>query len=141
MSNREMLNVFASQICNCSLGSITVVRACMLSHVQLFATPGIVAHQAPLSMGFSRQQYWSRLPCCPQRDVPDPGMEPESPALAHPLKHLLTFWESYRYLHRLESETQRNIPPKVTFNFTPVRRSPVTFPTPLFFPPACVSKE
>ena len=35
---------------------------CMLSHVQLFATPWTVAHQAPLFMGFSRQEYWSGLP-------------------------------------------------------------------------------
>ena len=44
-----------------------------------------VAHQAPLSMGFSRQEYWSGLPCPPPVDLPDPGMEPKSltaPALA-----------------------------------------------------------
>ena len=39
-----------------------------------------VAHQAPLSMGFSKQEYWSRLPCPPPGDLPDLGIEPVSPA-------------------------------------------------------------
>ena len=52
-----------------------------LSHVQLFATPWTVAHQAPLSMGFSRQEYWSGLPFPSPGDLPDPGIEPRSPAL------------------------------------------------------------
>ena len=43
-----------------------------------FATPGTVAHQAPLSMGFSRQEYWTALPCPPPGDLPDPGIEPVS---------------------------------------------------------------
>ena len=49
--------------------------------VQLFVTPWTVAHQAPLSMGFSRQEYWSRLPCPSPEDLPDPRIEPGSPAL------------------------------------------------------------
>ena len=53
----------------------------LLSHVQFFATPWTVAHQAPLSMGFSRQEYWSELPFPSLGDLPDPGMEPRSPAL------------------------------------------------------------
>ena len=40
-----------------------------------------VAHQAPLSMGFSRQEYWSELPCSSAGDLPDPGIKPGSPAL------------------------------------------------------------
>ena len=48
-------------------------------HVQLFVTPWTVAHQAPLSVRFSRQEYWSVLPCPPPGDLPNPGMEPESP--------------------------------------------------------------
>ena len=44
-------------------------------------TPWTVAHQAPLSMGFSRQEYWSGLPCPPPGDLPDPGIKPRSPAL------------------------------------------------------------
>ena len=48
------------------------------SHVQLFVTLWTVAQQAPLSMGFSRQEYWSGLPCPPPRGLPDPGIEPGS---------------------------------------------------------------
>ena len=50
------------------------------SHVRLFATPWPVAHQAPLSMGFSRQGYWSGVPYPPPGDLPDPGIRPASPA-------------------------------------------------------------
>ena len=48
------------------------------SHVRLFATLWTVALQAPLSMGFSRHEYWSGLLCSPPGDLPDPGMEPSS---------------------------------------------------------------
>ena len=44
-------------------------------------TPWTVAHQAPLSVGFSRQEYWSGLPFPSLGDLPDPGIEPGSPAL------------------------------------------------------------
>ena len=50
----------------------------LLSRVQLFATLWTVACQAPLSMGFSRQEYWSGLPCPPPGDLPNPGTEPMS---------------------------------------------------------------
>ena len=46
-----------------------------LSQVWLFATPWTVARQAPPSMGFSRQEYWSGLPCPPPGDLPDPGIK------------------------------------------------------------------
>ena len=55
------------------------------SRVLLFVTPWTISCQAPLSMRFSRQEYWSGLPCPPPEDLPDPGIEPESltsPALA-----------------------------------------------------------
>ena len=55
---------------------------CVLGHVRLFATPWTVAYQTPLSMGFSRQEYWSGLPFPSPGDVPDPGIEPTCPALA-----------------------------------------------------------
>ena len=54
--------------------------AWLLSHVQLFATLWTVACQAPLSMGFSRQEYWSGLPFPPPGDLPDLTLEPMSPA-------------------------------------------------------------
>ena len=53
----------------------------LLSHVRLFATPWTVAHQVSPSMGFSRQEYWSGLPVPSPGDLPDPGIEPRSPAL------------------------------------------------------------
>ena len=60
------------------------VHAQSLSHVQLFATPWPAAHQAPLSMEFSRQEYWTGLPFPSLGYLPDPGVEPtslRSPAL------------------------------------------------------------
>ena len=68
------------QRCVCKYPWAAVVES--LSCVQLFVTPWTVAHQAPLSMGFSRQEYWSGLPFPPPRDLPNPGIEPSSPALA-----------------------------------------------------------
>ena len=53
----------------------------LLSRVRLFATPWTVAYQDSLSMGFSRQEYWSGLPFPSPGDLPDPGIEPRSPAL------------------------------------------------------------
>ena len=53
----------------------------LFSRVQLFATPWTVAYQDPRSMGFSRQEYWSGLPFPSPEDLPDPGIEPRSPAL------------------------------------------------------------
>ena len=52
-----------------------------LSRVRLFATPWTVAHQTPLSMGFSRQEYWSGLPFPSPGDLPDPEIKPVSPTL------------------------------------------------------------
>ena len=60
------------------------ICACVLSyfsHVWLFVILWTVAHQAPLSMGFSKKEYWSWLPCRFLGDLPDPGIEPRSPAL------------------------------------------------------------
>ena len=53
----------------------------LLSHVRLFVTPWTVAHQVPLSKEFSRQEYWSGLPCPSPGDLSDPGIKPRSPAL------------------------------------------------------------
>ena len=57
-------------------GSALVAKLCLT-----LATPWTVARQAPLSMGFSRQEYWSGLPFPSPGDLPDPGIEPWSPAL------------------------------------------------------------
>ena len=53
----------------------------MLNHVQFFVTPWTVACQVSLSMEFSRLEYWSGFPCSPPGDLPNPGIEPTSPAL------------------------------------------------------------
>ena len=57
------------------------VKVKSLSCVQLFATPWTVAYQAPPSMGFSRQEYWSGLLFPSPGDLPNPGIEPGSPTL------------------------------------------------------------
>ena len=57
------------------------LRACMLNHLQLFATLQTVALYSPLSMEFSRPECWSGLPFSSPEDLPDPGIKPTSPAL------------------------------------------------------------
>ena len=57
------------------------LRLSCFSRVRLFVTLWTIAHQAPLAIGFSRQEYWSGLPCPPLGDLPDPGIELWSPAL------------------------------------------------------------
>ena len=64
-----------------SLKQIQKVKVKSLSCVRLFATPWAVAHQAPPSMGFSRQEYWSGLPFPSPGDLPNPGIRPRSSAL------------------------------------------------------------
>ena len=68
--------------CEFLLQSTPTEHKCqLLSHVRLFVTPGTVARQAPLFMGFSRQASWSGLPFPPAGGLPDPGIEPGSPAV------------------------------------------------------------
>ena len=55
-------------------------HVCMLSRVQFFETLWTVTLQAPLTMEFSKQEYWSELPFLTPGDLPDPGIEPASPA-------------------------------------------------------------
>ena len=75
-------------------------RSCHLSHlghVQLFAILWTTAHQAPLSMGLSRQEDWSRLPCLPPGDLPDLGVKPRSlasPTLTSRFFTSSTTWEA-----------------------------------------------
>ena len=80
-------------------------ESCCFRHIQIFVTLQPVAHQALLSTGFSRQEYWSGLPGSPPGDLPDPGIEPmslRSPALAGRFfttsiawKALRESWEGY----------------------------------------------
>ena len=66
-------------MCVCVCVCVCVCK--LLSHFQLFMTPWTLASQAPLSMGFSRQEYWSGLPFPSPEDLPNSGIEPRSPAL------------------------------------------------------------
>ena len=69
------------------------------SRVQLFVTPWTIAHQAPLSMEFSRQEYWNGLPCPSPGDLPDPGIKPTSlasPALAGRYFITTATWEAHK---------------------------------------------
>ena len=73
------------------------MRAKSLSRVQLFATPWTVTHKPPLSMGFSREEYWSGWPCSSSGDLPNPGTEPEfliSPALGGNFFTTSATWEA-----------------------------------------------
>ena len=62
---------------------------CMLRPVQLFATLWTVASQAPLSIGFSRQEYWSELPFPSPGNFPNPGIKSESPFVSFIGRHIL----------------------------------------------------
>ena len=89
---------------------IATMSACMLSHfsqVQLFVTSWTVAHHAPLSMGFSRQEYWSGLPFPSPGDLPNLGIEHTfltSPALADRFFTTSATWKTYN-CHHLTSVT------------------------------------
>ena len=80
------------------------MHACMpslFSHVRFFATLWTVTLQAPLSMGFSKQEYWSGLPCPPPGDLLDPGTEPTSrrlPAMAGRFFTISATWEALFYV-------------------------------------------
>ena len=77
----------------CGGGGGLVTKSCLT-----LVIPWTVAHQAPLSMGFSRQEHWSRLPFPSPGDLPDPGIEPKSPALqadSLPTERLSLPFQSY----------------------------------------------
>ena len=58
----------------------SILHTCLVTDLcPIFVTPCTVARQAPLSMGFSRQEYWSGLPCLPVEDLPNPGIELVTP--------------------------------------------------------------
>ena len=80
--------IYVALVCECMLSCFTCVWLCV--------TLWIVASQAPLSMWFSRQGYWSGLPCPPQRDLPNPGTEPwslKSPVLVGGFFTISAIWE------------------------------------------------
>ena len=98
------------------------------SHVWLSATLWPVAHQGPLSMGFSRQEYWSRLPFPLPGDLPDPGIEPMSPTqqgdsslLSHWSSTATSFVKLFKDFHSDgEREILHLISPQITQQHCPV---------------------
>ena len=96
--------------------SPTPMHACMLSRfsrIQLFATSWTVARQAPLPMGFSRQEHWSGLPFPPPGHLPEPGIKPASlasPALAGGVFTTSATWEAPVLLQRSNTH-KKNLPP------------------------------
>ena len=90
----------SQSLCTVYFLSSTYFVLSRISRVELFVTPWTVAHQVPLSMGFSRQEYWSRLPFPPSGDLPDLGIEPESltnPALAGRSFTTSATWEAHLF--------------------------------------------
>ena len=81
-----------AHVCVCVCVHVHVLSC--FSRVRLFETPWTVAQQAPLSMGLSRQEYWSGLPFPSPGDLPNLGIEPESPALAGRFFTSSTTWEA-----------------------------------------------
>jgi len=80
-------------VCVCTLSRFSLVQLCV--------TPWAVSRQAPLSMGFPRQEYWSGLPCPPPGDLPDPGTKPmslASPTLAGRFFTTSTTWQAQMIL-------------------------------------------
>ena len=89
---------FSSLQTRSNLNLTVKINVCVLSHLchdQLSVTPWTVTHQVPLSMGFSRQEYWSGLPCPSPGDLSDPGMEP---ALVTGFFTASTTWEFERLI-------------------------------------------
>ena len=99
---RILLAIFFSSFVNCVLMSL-VIRSPLLISVQAkslqlcltLCNPMTFVHQAPLSVGFSRQEYWSGLPCPHPRDLPDPGIKPMSPALVGRFITTSITWENF----------------------------------------------
>ena len=106
-------------LCYCTLYSV-----CMLSHfshVQLFVTLWTVACQVPLSMRFSRQEYWSGLPFPPPGNLPNPGIEPTSPmfpTLAGRFFTTSATWEATLYNTGTE-KSQSLVEDAYTWRYTP----------------------
>ena len=101
--------------CSCS-GRCTHFLACRLSrfgHVRLFVNWRTKVRQAPLSIGFSRREYWSELPCPPPGDLPDPGIVPTSltfpfTSLTCSYKNIFHVFMLKRKVHSLGTENKKN---------------------------------
>ena len=87
------------------------MHVCVLSHfsrVQLFVTPWTVAHQVPLSMELSRQEYWSGLPCPPSGDLPHLGIEPVSACVSCIAGGFFTHWATWK-AHLCAEDTHKHV--------------------------------
>ena len=91
MQMPKLIELYTLNMCH-FCGSIMPQCGHSLSPVQLFAPPGTIAHQVPLAMEFSRQEYWNRLPFPPPADLPTPGIEPTSSASPALAGGFLTSW-------------------------------------------------
>ena len=103
------LSLSLSLVCVCVCVCVHVCMLSLFSHVRLFATLWMVAHQASLSMGFSSQVYWHGLPCLPPADVQDPGIEPvslTSLALTGGFSATSTTWEAPLLTRKRKCESQ-----------------------------------
>ena len=93
----RLASQFSSSLCPVPTSLIHSVCAQLLRCIQLIVTLWTVAHQAPLPMGFSRQEYWSGLPCPPPGDLLNPGIKPTSltsPALTGGFFTTSATWEA-----------------------------------------------
>ena len=105
LSSDISLSMSILYVCICTYLSIYLSKylsicVCMRSHsvIWLFATPWTVAHQVPLSMEFSKQEFWNRLPFPPPGDLPNSGMKPTSPASPELADGFFYTWEAPIYL-------------------------------------------
>ena len=90
--------------------------ACLLSRVRLFATPWTVACQAPLSVGFPRQEYWSGLPFPSPGDLPDPGIKPRLSCISCIGRQILYYCSTW--VPNLWSTTLHSESPRITWIVT-----------------------
>ena len=101
---------------------ICILGACMpsrFSHVRLFVTPWTVARQAPLSMGFFRQEYWGRLPCPPPGHLPGPGTEPMFPTSSALAGRFFTTNTTWKAPHSHLIPSQKSIQNGLDLNLRP----------------------
>ena len=98
----------------------------LLSRVQLFATPWIVAYRAPPTMGFSRQEYWSGLPFPSPGDLPSPGIKPRYPALEADALTSEPPGKPYQIVIRLSERLSWTTLSKIDFYPNPITLCPLT---------------
>ena len=101
------MHLLSTSVCVC-LCVYVCVHLSRFSSVQLFVTPWTITHQPPLSMGVSKQEYWSGFPCTSSEDLPNPGIKPTSllsPALAGEFFTANVTWEApTQYLFLFQKE-------------------------------------